>query len=116
MKIYYAHPVSLYGTKQEARDIATLRALGFEVLNPNSPEHVEHYAREGMCYFLDLALSCDAIAFRAFPTGEIGAGIAAEVDAVSAYGKPVIELPGNILARTATVDRTMELLREAGAR
>ncbi len=34
MKIYYAHPMSLYGTLQEKRDIETLKALGFEVVNP----------------------------------------------------------------------------------
>lgn len=36
MKIYYAHAQSLYGTKQETRDIACLESLGFEVVNPNS--------------------------------------------------------------------------------
>ena len=28
MRVYYAHPLSLYDTPQETRDIATLEALG----------------------------------------------------------------------------------------
>jgi len=37
-KIYYAHPLNIYNTAQEKRNIATLESLGFEVVNPNCAE------------------------------------------------------------------------------
>jgi hypothetical protein len=35
--VYYAHCLHLYGTPQERRDVLTLEALGFKVVNPNDP-------------------------------------------------------------------------------
>ena len=36
MTVYYAHPMAIYGTPQEDRDIETLENLGFTVVNPNT--------------------------------------------------------------------------------
>src|ERR1041384_3155134 len=82
MKVYYAHCLEIYGKEQEKRDIATLKALGFEVINPSEPVHVEGYRREGMNYFTQLIENqADALAFRATASGLIPAGVAKEIEA-----------------------------------
>lgn len=114
--VYYAHPISLYGTKQEQRDIDTLEALGFSVLNPNSAVHEAGYAEKGMQYFEELVSGCQALAFRAFPDGGIPAGIFKEVNAAKEKNIPVLELPSAMSRRSLSVDATREALREAGCR
>lgn len=115
-RIYYAHPLSLYDTPQEQRDVKLLHeGLGFEVVNPNKPEHQEGYKQYGMEYFVRLVKTCDALAFRAFPDGKIGAGIAGEIEALGP-NKTVIELPHAISCRTLTIDQTREYLKELGQR
>lgn len=116
MKIYYAHCIALYGTPQEERDVATLKSLGFEVINPNAPEHDAGYKSEGMPYFYAIVTECDALAFRANPDGAVPAGVAKEVGWAQAAGHPVIELPGGVIRRTLDVDETREYIREVGAR
>lgn len=116
-KIYYAHSIALYNSKQEARDVETLSLLGFEVVNPNAQEHDVGYKRSGMLYFETLIRDCAALAFRANPDGTINAGVAAEV----AYAGrdpalPIIELPSGVYRRTMTVDYTRAYLREQGIR
>lgn len=116
MRVYYAHPVSIYGTLCESRDIKTLQDLGFEVENPNTPEHTAAYEKVGMLHFFEVARKCDLCAFRSFASGEIGAGIADEIAVFTSAGKPVIELPSGILRRTLGLGETRELLRDLGAR
>jgi len=113
MRVYYAHCLSLYGTKQEQRDVETLEALGFEVLNPNARIHKDAYSKFGMHYFENLVLRCDAIAFRALPDGRIPAGVSEEIKAGL---KLIIELPNNITGRSISVDETREYLRDCGYR
>ena len=112
MKVYYAHSISIYNTKQEERDVNTLNSLGFEVINPNQHIHQEGYKKGGMQYFVDLANECDVIAFRAHPNGDIPAGIFKEIQT----DKPVIELPSSIKRRALSVDDTREYLKEMGLR
>lgn len=115
-RVYYAHPVSLYGTKQEDRDVSTLINLGFEVVNPNHAIHQDGYERSGMIYFTELVRSCDALAFRAFPDGSIGAGIVYEIGDAERLQKPVFELPVGILSRGLTIAQTREYLSQVGQR
>jgi hypothetical protein len=116
-KVYYAHSIAIYNTPQEARDIDTLTKLGFEVVNPNAPEHEAGYKRMGMDYFTAMIRDCDALAFRANPDGTINAGIAKEIeDALDEPSLPVFELPSGINRRTLTVGQTRATLREQGAR
>jgi hypothetical protein len=120
LKCYYAHPMSLYGTKQEERDIALLESLGFEVENPNTHAHQEGMWRYGgrpgdprsMEYFRGIAMHCDVVAFRAMPDGSITAGVADEIR----VAKLVFELPSGIKRRTLTIEQTSETLRECGQR
>jgi hypothetical protein len=116
MKVYYSHCVNIYNTPQEARDIKLLESLGFEVINPNLPEHAAHYPVEGMGYFVALVVGCDAFAFRALPDGRIPAGVAMETAQAIACGHPIIELPSRMLSRVISVMETREYLKEVGQR
>ena len=80
MYIYYAHPLSIYGTPQEKRDLELLAALGHTVLNPNGPQHDAGYRAEGMAYFNRITEPCHGVFFRAFPDGSIPAGVAKELE------------------------------------
>lgn len=114
MKVYYAHPISLYGTKQEQRDIETLKALGLEIINPSDDEKQKLYQEKGIEAFRQFVDGADCIAFRAFHDGSIGAGVAQEIK--WAEGKPVIELPVGLTRRTLSVEATREILKESGHR
>lgn len=116
MKVYYAHPISLYNTPTEARDIETLLSLGLGVFNPNSKELDERYKVEGMAMFEALVKSCDGLAFRAFPEGQISAGVGKEIQWAQEAGLPIIELPVMLLGRTQTIGETREYLQNCGAR
>jgi hypothetical protein len=117
MKIYYAHCVQIYNTKQEQRDVKLLQELGFKVENPNQPRHQKGYMDKGMDYFIHGFLSfCDAIAFRALPDGSLPAGVAKEIDHFQKAGKPIIEIPGFVLRRRLSVEETRAYLHECGQR
>lgn len=114
MKCYYAHPLTDYNTFRELLDVKTLRRLGFEVLNPNAPEHDAGYKVHGMTYFEELVDSCDVLAFRAFIDGKIPAGVVKEVERAEKYGKPTFELPAPRFDRVLTVEETRARLKELG--
>lgn len=139
MRIYYAHCMAIYNTPQEARDIALLDSLGFEVVNPNHPDidkrckairdEIAQYNRicisakrdpsdEMMAsIFKPLAtIRCDALAFRALPDGRIPAGVAQEVEWARDYGHAILELPSNFTDRRMSLEVTREYLREVGQR
>ena len=134
MIIYYAHCQAIYNTKQEERDIDTLKSLGFEVINPANKEHKDVASKirasvtsfqimNGidpsslvMDYFKGLVTGSDAVAFRGLPDGSIPAGVAKEIQVAIDEGKPVIEIPSCILRRVLTVDQTREYLKEIGQR
>jgi len=116
-KIYYAHHMGIYNTEQEKRDIYTLKMLGLEVVNPNTKEYQEASIDScGMDYWIRLVATCDALAFRAFMSGEISSGITAEMGAAIAFGLPVIELPSRVCMRVLSISDTVELLKEVGQR
>jgi len=114
LKCYYAHCTSIYNTKQETRDINTLKKLGFKVINPNSSDSDKKYKTVGMAYFLRLIESCDILAFRAALSFEIPAGISKEIEHAKNINLPVIELPTRTLSRSMSVEATREYLVESG--
>lgn len=116
LKVYYAHPVSLYNTPQERRDLATLETLGFIVYNPNCQDCADGYKKEGMDFFWRKVTSCDALAFRSFPDGSVPAGVAKEIVFAKDADKPILELPSGILKRELEVDETKEYLSQLGQR
>lgn len=119
--VYYAHGMYLYGTQQEKRDIALLKSLGLRVVNPNTLEHQHKSERSSlskMNYYCKLAGTCDALAFRATPSGQITSGIVKEIQRVATIQRsiPIFELPGNIVSRTMSVEQTITFLKEIGER
>lgn len=118
MKVYYAHPLNLYNTPQEQRDLHTLEALfGAEnILNPNSPEVEAIYkSKKDDNLFNALIQQADVFAFRGTPFGKITAGVAANLKFAQDNHKIIIELPST-LGRAMSVDATREYLREVGQR
>lgn len=85
MKLYFAHPVTDYGTARQTQAIAGLVAhfadLGrpLQVENPDQPHHQAGYQAEGMAYFKRVVETCQALAFMRFPDGSIGAGVGKEI-------------------------------------
>lgn len=117
LRVYYAHCKALYGTPQEARDIAMLESIGLDVLNPSEPQYDDGWKHQGMDYAEELVLSCDVFAFRALPQGwDIPAGVYTEIGIAREHGLPVIELPTAVLSRGLDLAQTREYLREAGER
>ncbi len=116
MKVYYAHCTHLYGTEQERRDIATLEAMGFEVVNPNSKGGEDKYKEDGINAFRSFVQSCDILAFRACPDTRITSGVFKETCWAMDVDMPVIELPSNFLSRGMSIGETRQYLRECGAR
>jgi len=113
---YYARPISLYGSKQEARDEATIRAFGYEPVQINKPELQARAKAEGMQIFEIIVKESSALFFRAFLDGGIGAGVAKEIAWATEAGLPVAELPSRILFRTLSVEQTRVNLIELGYR
>jgi hypothetical protein len=111
-----------YGSTIEQQDVKLLEKLGFEVINPNTPEiqigcdeHIESYGRETvMNYFRDIVEECDVLAFRAIPNGDILSGIAAEVQHALDWNIPVIELPCSLQSRMMDYPETKQYLIELG--
>ena len=123
-KVYYAHSLHLYNSKQEERDVKLLESLGFEVLNPNSgtiQEDIERYKTtigvdNYMSYFEHLIQSCEIFAFRAHVDGKIPSGVGYELDYAINSGKSVIELPTLVSSRRLSLDDTREYLKLTGQR
>lgn len=97
--VYYAHPMSSYGTQTEIGDMSTLQARFDTVINPNTPElqqaarQQKKAGRPAMQPFLDAVRNVDAVAYRPFPNGKIGAGIANEIIEGLVHGKVILQLP-----------------------
>lgn len=120
--IYFAHPICDYGTPKEANIVVYLRSLGYKVINPakfqiayddwlRSPQFT---GDNKMQFWVELAQSCDAIAFCSFdsdleaegvpsgyqdttgsafrnrPTIRIGAGVWKEVNSFLEQGKEAL--------------------------
>ena len=116
MRAYYAHCKSIYGTPQEEIDITILQNAGFDVDNPSNKIWAARWKEHGMGAKELFAAECDLIVFRSLPSGEIPAGVAKEIVAFVARGKPVLELPSMSLRRTLTVEETRSYLHEVGQR
>jgi hypothetical protein len=115
-RAYYAHPLSLYGSEQEKRDVDLIESMGYECLNPNSAACDAGYKRYGMEYFIDLVKSCRVLFFRGFPDCTVPAGIGEEINYARSAKIPVLELPNAISRRILNVEATRETLREVGSR
>lgn len=127
MKIYYAHPISWYGSAVEQEDISTLLSAYSHatVVNPghkhysNRAAFLKRMGHNAMPYFYKVQEDCDLIAFRSFDDGKIGAGVAGEILNAVALGQAVLEITDEGLVpflsltfdRILTVEETRERVR-----
>ncbi len=110
LKIYFAHPVSDFGTPFEERVVQSLAVGGFEVVNPNSPEHQAGYAARSFKYTKEVRAGCDICAFLRFPNGKLGTGVASEVADFRKRGLPIYEIDPATLALIAITEPPDEVL------
>jgi hypothetical protein len=117
MKIYYAHFIGIYDTKQEQRDIELINNIfkNVDVINPNSKENDKLYKTKGMDLFFDYIKQCDLLVFRGLINGKIPAGVMKEINYAKQNNISVLELPSYI-DREMTVDDTRQSLIELGIR
>ena len=117
-KLYYAHPIDIYNTPQELRDIIIIEKLfgkDYEINNPNSEHNEKEYKIYGMEYFTNQVKNCDLVVFRGYPTGMIPAGVFKEINVAIENGIPVIELPSLVGGRMSVED-TRQFIKEIGTR
>lgn len=93
-RVYYAHPMTLYGTERESEDLAFLAEEfpGSEIVNPNHSDHQAGCKHLGMAYFTELVKTCDGIVAVPFPDGEWGSGVYAEVEQMAKLRRPVLTI------------------------
>ena len=113
---YYARPMSIYKTPQEDRDKQLIKQLGFDVVEINTSEIQAQAKEHGMLVFKDLVRGTEALFFRAFFDGSIGAGVAQEIALAAEINLPIVELPSKIKRRTLNVEDTKAALAELGQR
>lgn len=116
--IYYAHPMSWYGTDNEKADLQEIRTRfpGVEVVNPSAAIHGDqasrmyakgYSSREVMGYFIDLVAEADALVYRPFSDGKIGAGVAQEILTAHIHGKEIFMLHSGCSARVCGAPKIM---------
>jgi hypothetical protein len=101
----------MFGTALEQLDLALLSYMGYEVVDINTPEVQIAYKTHGMAIFQTMIMECDALFFRAFADGQIGAGVYKEIGYAIDIGIPVLEFPVNAHYRALSVAETRERLK-----
>lgn len=102
MTIYYAHPMSWYGTDLEARDLEYLRSEFKAVINPNDPiverdvQLIKAQRGDVMAYFADIVHLSDGVVFRTFADGKLGSGVGREVFEAKIAGKHIDRIIGGV--------------------
>lgn len=112
---YYARPMSIYGSEQERRDIATIERLGYQIIE-FTEEMQERAKEEGMAPFVEAVRTAHILLFRSFPCGRIGAGVREEMRTAHKAGIPVLELPTLTPGREMIIEETKRYLRYSGQR
>lgn len=113
--VYYARPMSIYNTPEEFRDLEMLRTMGYTSVEFTDLMQ-ERAKTEGMKPFEEKVVEADLLAFRAFPDGRIGAGVAREIAVAEDAGIPIIELPQLPSWRVLSLEDTRWYLRATGQR
>jgi len=102
MKVYYAHPISTYGTQSERRDLSRIKKAypKADIINPGDPDVQEDY--EGwlaenaeanpMHFFKNIVRQANIVVY----TGKTP-GVKYEIKKAKEAGIPVIELTGEKL-------------------
>ena len=99
MRVFYSHPMKLYGSATEKREISLIerRFEGCEIVDPSAHQSKVEPGRETREYYLRLVDSCDCLVFsRLF--GYVTEGVKPEVDHALSKGMPVYEVREGRLA------------------
>lgn len=92
MRVFYSHPMKLYGSAAERRDVSLIagRFPGCEVVDPSALKTSPEPGRETE-FYLGLVDSCDCLVFSRH-YGNVTEGVKPEVDHALSAGKQVFEL------------------------
>jgi hypothetical protein len=92
MRVFYSHPMKLYGSAAEKREVALIekRFAGYDIVNPGALQTRENPRRQAE-YYLELVDSCDCLVFSRH-YGNVTEGVRPEVEHALSKGKPVYEL------------------------
>jgi hypothetical protein len=123
--LYYAHPMEMYGTTQEAADISLIMEMfpEYHIYNPNNHEARMGAELHGMRFFTDIVKACDLVVFRSIEEPlpkrihqDIGAGVGKEILTAEASGIPVLEISriAGIERRILSITDTRKHLRQVG--
>ncbi len=94
-KLYFGHPINVYGTELEKELIETIARSfpGWQIENPNQKHHEESYQRyadsggRGMdYYFREVLPKCHGGIFLPFRDGKYGAGVFGEAEFLQKQG------------------------------
>jgi len=90
---YYAHPMKLYRTPWEQKELAQIRQRfpRRRVVSPASYEGHPEKLRDTVGFCLRLVEGCEIVVFRRF-FGKVTAGVRKEVNHALRLGKPVYEI------------------------
>ena len=101
MRIYFAHPITMYNTPEEYRCLVTIKNYFPELknvtnypdlVNPNQKTFELAYKRLGMDLFLGLVDTCDIIVYSPFNDNTVGAGVVSEVSRAVDKNKKVYKI------------------------
>lgn len=105
-RVYFAHPVSDYGTARELDALAAIQREfpGWVIENPNTEAHAAAYRERGMEHFAEVVGSCQSLVAWPFEDGAMGAGVWKEIEAARANKIPVYVLRSRIVPLVGTWD------------
>lgn len=91
-RVYYAHPISMYGTQEEMREISLIEEKFRDVIvvNPAIFEQVPK-GDDIMEFYFNLVRDCETVVFKRL-LGKVSAGVGKEVNFALQTGKAVYEL------------------------
>ncbi|MEM3160211.1 MAG: DUF4406 domain-containing protein [Nitrososphaera sp.] len=115
-KVYYAHPISMYGTQEETKEVSLIKEKFRDVVivNPAVFEQVPK-GNDIMEFYFKIVRDCDMVVFRRL-LGKVSAGVGKEVNFALQAGKAVYELDGGQFAQVTqavepiSVEETRRLL------
>jgi hypothetical protein len=92
VRVFYSHPMKLYGTAAERREVALIqqRFAGSEIVDPSAHQSAAEPGKETE-YYLGLVDTCDCLVFSRY-FGYVTEGVKPEVDRALSKGMPVYEL------------------------
>jgi len=92
MRVFYSHPMKLYGSAAERRDVSLIagRFPGCEVVDPSAFKEGPEPGQETK-FYMGLVDSCDCLVFSRH-YGNVTEGVKPEIEHALSTGKQVFEL------------------------